>query len=183
MCSLDHEELLRLQGSVVGPSQAHRATSGTSSNPSSTPRHSPGPETIPGDTSIVDRTTTSTSAPTRVQAQATTNLVYPPASKTTHPPTRTHSAAGITPDDPNLPPPSPPHCVSPVRLTSQAQTPWTPTHQPSWSLGPQHNDYVHAAAPYLLGVPGGSMWEKLLTNYILFESLSSAVPVSRSACR
>ena len=56
--------------------------------------------------------------------------------------------------------------------TSQAQG-WTPTHELSWLLGPQH-----AAAPYLIGVPGGPGWEKLLASFITFESLSSSQPMS-----
>jgi len=64
------------------------------------------------------------------------------------------------------------------RSPSQSQGPWTPSHHPSWTLGPQHRPYVHAAASYLLGVPGGADWEKLLALYITFESLSSDRSVS-----
>lgn len=46
------------------------------------------------------------------------------------------------------------------------------------SLGQQHRHYVHSAASYLAGIPGGPLWEKLLERYILFEGLSSARSVS-----
>ena len=64
------------------------------------------------------------------------------------------------------------------RAPSQSRGPWTPSHRPSWILGPQHRQYVHAAAPYLLGVPGGADWENLLVSYITFESLSADRSVS-----
>jgi len=57
--------------------------------------------------------------------------------------------------------------------SSQSQGAWTPTHDPSWTLGPQHHPYVHAAVPYLVAVPSGADWEKLLVGYMTFESLSS----------
>ena len=55
---------------------------------------------------------------------------------------------------------------------------WSPTHDPSWVLGPQHRDYVHSAASFLIGVPGGPEWEKLLASYITYEGLSSFRSVS-----
>ena len=70
------------------------------------------------------------------------------------------------------PSPSPP-VPSTNRSPSQSQGAWTPSHHPLWTLGPQHRTYVHAAAPYLVGVPGGADWEKLLAGYMTFESLSS----------
>ena len=91
---------------------------------------------------------------------------------------------------------SPSCCASPTQVTlddnseissslpssvyppaSQAQG-WTPTHKLSWLLGPQHDNYIHAATPYLIGVPGGPGWEKLLVSFITFKSLSSSQPVS-----
>jgi hypothetical protein len=81
-------------------------------------------------------------------------------------------------DESDVSPTPPARCVSSVHLpASQAQA-WSPTHTPSWSLGPQYGNYVHAAAPYLIGVPGGPGWEKLLANFIAFEGLSSSRPVS-----
>jgi len=64
------------------------------------------------------------------------------------------------------------------RPPSQSHGPWTPSHSPSWTIGPQHRPYVRAAAPYLVGVPGGVNWEKLLASYITFESLSADRSVS-----
>ena len=66
---------------------------------------------------------------------------------------------------------------------SQVQECLTPSHELLWALRPQHQPYVHSAAPYLLGVPGGHKWERLLASYIIFESLSSARPVSPSVHR
>ena len=60
---------------------------------------------------------------------------------------------------------------------------WVPAYTPSWSLGPQHRKYVHDAAPYLVAVPGGPKWEKLLESYMIFEGLSSSRRVSGSFCR
>ena len=80
--------------------------------------------------------------------------------------------------EPDRSPPSPSRCVSPIQPPSQVES-WPPSHNPSWSLGRQHPTYVHAAAGYLVGVPGGPEWEKLLADYITFESLSASVPVSR----
>jgi hypothetical protein len=77
------------------------------------------------------------------------------------------------------PPPPPPHRRASVPA-SQLQDNWLPTYKPSWTLGPQHQHYVHTAAPYLIGVPGGQKWEKLLASYITFESLSAARSVSTS---
>ena len=51
---------------------------------------------------------------------------------------------------------------------------WIPAYTPSWSLGPQHGNYVHAAAPYLIAVPGGPQWEKLLASYVMYESLAAS---------
>lgn len=67
---------------------------------------------------------------------------------------------------------------SPSTHSESQEEGWVPSHDPSWTLGPQHHQYVHAAAPYLIGVPGGPAWESLLASYIIFESLSSARPVS-----
>lgn len=72
-----------------------------------------------------------------------------------------------------------PSCVLPADPPpSQASKGWIPSHKPSWTLGPQHRRYVHLAASYLTGVPGGPEWEKLLANYVIFESLSAARGVS-----
>lgn len=64
------------------------------------------------------------------------------------------------------------------RSPLQSQGAWTPDHHPSWTLGLQHRPYVHAAASYLVAVPGGADWEKLLVGYITFEGLSSDRSVS-----
>ena len=48
---------------------------------------------------------------------------------------------------------------------------WIPAYTLSWLLGPQHGNYIHAAAPYLIAVPGGPQWEKLLASYVMYESL------------
>ena len=71
------------------------------------------------------------------------------------------------------PPPYLRHTSSVGPPTLQAEK-WIATHEPSWSLGPQHRKYVHNAAPYLTGVPGGPEWEKMLASFITFESLSSS---------
>ena len=93
-------------------------------------------------------------------------------------PTQMLMVGTLTPDglDQFTPPPSrvPPSNLS----TSQAQDGWRPTHNPSWTLGPQHRSYVHAASSYLTGVPGGPEWERLLASYIDFEGLSSVRSVS-----
>ena len=57
-------------------------------------------------------------------------------------------------------------------------TGWLPQHVPTWTLGPQHPDYVRAAKSFLIGVPGRSEWVKLLEWWVTFESLSSSDPVS-----
>lgn len=78
---------------------------------------------------------------------------------------------------PTEPPPS--RSDSSTNLSpSQTQQGWTPSHHPSWTLGREHRPYIHSAAFYLIRVPGGPEWEKLLASYITFESLSSARSVS-----
>ena len=74
----------------------------------------------------------------------------------------------MTPDEPEVP-----------RRASFARA-WIPAYTPSWSLGPQHGNYVHAAAPYLIAVPGGPQWEKLLKSYVVYESLAASQSVSIS---
>jgi hypothetical protein len=88
----------------------------------------------------------------------------------------TSDSDGETLSDPNGPPP---HRVLFTNLPpSQTQQEWTPAYKPSWTLGPQHDVYVHTAASYLIAVPGGVAWEQLLARYIIFEGLSSARSVS-----
>ena len=144
-----------------------------SSNPSFTPQHSPSPEVTPGSVPAVPATTTPTIPPT---PSSTQRLL--PSLEATHGDisavleiTEQTLASSVQMQTTTALAPTPP-------TTSSGESPWTPTHQPSWSLGPQHNPYVHVAAPYLIGVPGGPKWESLLVNYIVFESLSSAIPVS-----
>ena len=96
-----------------------------------------------------------------------------PDRTTSPPPDRTTSLA---PDRTVSTPPSRTgsRCSSPVTSPSPLPTP----SPPSWTLGPQHRSYVHSAAPYLIEVPGGPEWDKLLAGYIVFESLSSVRSVS-----
>jgi hypothetical protein len=50
-----------------------------------------------------------------------------------------------------------------------------PSHIP-WILDEQHPQFLHNGQEFLLNVPGGYYWTKLLTNYVKFEKL--APPVS-----
>ena len=80
--------------------------------------------------------------------------------------------------------PGPPSSCGPTSSGGPSQSQchetseWPPQHRPTWQLGPQHPSYVHAAASYLIGVPGGPEWERLLERWVVFESLSSANGVS-----
>ena len=80
-------------------------------------------------------------------------------------------------EDPGLPP-------SIIPSSSNTHHPqdddddWPPQHMPTWELGPQHPGYVHVAKTFLVGVPGGPEWVKLLGHWVVFESLSSAEAVS-----
>ena len=80
---------------------------------------------------------------------------------------------GTTPMEMTLDKPEVPHRTSFARA-------WIPAYTQSWSLGPQHGNYVHAAAPYLIAVPGGPQWEKLLKSYVVYESLAASQSVSIS---
>jgi hypothetical protein len=62
--------------------------------------------------------------------------------------------------------------------SSIGSTEWAPTHTPSWVLGDNHTAHVHSAAPFLLAVPGGREWQRLLKRYIRFEGLSPSIDVS-----
>jgi hypothetical protein len=139
--------------------------------PMTTPATTPIPTTTPAVIPIP--TTTPAVTPIRTQV-----LVITPA-----PTQLTVTSLAQTQTDPEttqvLLPPSPScHALS-EKITSRAQLTWTPTHEPSWELGPEHNGYVHKAENYLTGVPGGPKWEELLAEYVIFESLSSSVPVSK----
>ena len=108
----------------------------------------------------------------------TTLTPTPPTDKSDAPypssPTSTHgiTPVGMTPDEPAVLT----HCASFARA-------WVPTYTPSWSLGPQHGNYLRAAVPYLVTVPGGPQWKKLLASYMVFESLLSSRSVSGSLHR
>ena len=118
--------------------------------------------------------------PREVSPVAPTRKTVPIQTSTTRVPTPVHTAVSPSIADSLDRPSSPPSQLT-LRApppTSQVQAKWTPSHTPLWSLGPQHRNYVHAAVPYLLSVPGGSEWECLLASYITFEGLSSSTLVS-----
>ena len=102
-----------------------------------------------------------------------------PRRTSTESPSPPSRASTESPSPPSRTLSSSPHLVPSTGPSSQVQQSWAPSHRPLWKLGPQHRAYVHAAAPYLTGVPGGRKWEELLAHYITFEGLSSDRSVSR----
>lgn len=166
-----------------GPPQVSSAVT-TPPYPASIPHESPDFERMstPDTSPHIERTSTphqppTTPLPDNARTSATTEAhASTPVINETSILSAPHdrSPAQVTCHEPEVPP----HPRS-YRLLSATRGPgWTPTHAPSWLLGPQHNGYVHNAAPYLLGVPGGPKWEILLTSFIRFEGLSSSQPVS-----
>lgn len=148
----------------------------TPTSPSLTPQRSSSLETTP-------RNTPEIRAATEIHMPMITALTPAPATdESTAPSTSpSRSASPIPMQKPTgVLGVSPSHCSLRARPSASGGERWTPTHTPSWSLGPQHARHVHAALAYLLGVPGGPKWEKLLASFITFEGLSSARPVSIS---
>lgn len=64
--------------------------------------------------------------------------------------------------------------LSPLLPELDDTSEWPALHAATWELGPQHASYVHAAEAYLISVPGGPKWKRLLERWIMFESLSSS---------
>jgi hypothetical protein len=136
-------------------------------------------------TTSENKSTTSEDESTILQDEHTTSqdVVPPPIAK----PLFTSQPSS------SVPPPKPigampGHPTSPsLSLASRHDSPpsqrpgiveWSPQYKPTWKLGPGHPAYVHSAVPYLIGVPGGPEWEKLLEHWVVFESLSFSKPVS-----
>lgn len=163
-----------------------------SQSPTFTPLQSHGRTMTPDDTSMAMQMSTPL---VHTQESSTATLAPTQTSTTTQTPMRASMDADGTSDDFCGSSPSPTRTpLNPLRHTSpssrralsadpspsQAQGCRTAGRNPSWTLGPQHRDYVHSAASYLAGVPGGPEWNDLLASYITFESLSSARAVSVS---
>jgi len=180
----------------------------TSTLPSSTPRLShdaaatPAPSLLPSRAPTPEITVTDVFAITRDVSPTPTTPIF---SVVTGMPQLTGMSAPIPSSPPIIRPPSIPpslSSVSPSTLivaTPRSPTPpslslasshgsppsqhgsiggWPPQHTPVWQLGPQHPPYVHSAAPYLIGVPGGPEWKKLLEHWVIFEGLSFSRAVS-----
>lgn len=182
------------------PNPSPRSTEPPNCVPTESPGHSPTeppsrmPTESPGHAPIESPSHTPTESPSRAPTESPSCApTESPSCAPTEPPSRvptelpsqesshlTTAAKGIPGDFDQSPSPS--HAQSPslshlISSTNpsplQTQGDWTPSHQPLWTLGPQHRGYIHPAASYLIGVPGGPKWESLLANYITFESLSS----------
>jgi hypothetical protein len=96
------------------------------------------------------------------------------ATSTTHGPLQRKRATAPATDSEQ--PLSAPVTSHPPRSIGSAE--WVPTHTPSWVLGDDHTAHIHSAAPFLLAVPGGREWQRLLKHYVRFEGLSPSIDVS-----
>lgn len=203
MHDLGRDETYRTEGAVGGLSQ----TPTLSQSPQSTPSQSPTSETeedavssnirssemeadtqsdeMETDTQSDELETDARSGGSETNAQSDEDLTLTRVSPsptstlqvqdamTTRTPTQTSHVVGNASDSSGMIPPSP----GPTPRHHHTSLHSTTSSLP-WTLGPQHRNYVHSAASYLVGAPGGPQWEKLLERYIIFESLLSARSVS-----
>lgn len=133
----------------------------------SAPQRSPGPETTPHSPS--NRVSIPQQAALTPEVTMDEPGVSPPA------PSRNTLPTPMIPDDPEVAPTGLARHASFVCPPDSQEPEWVPAHMPSWTLGPQHGDHLHTAAPYLIAVPGGHQWEKLLASFVTFESISQHV--------
>ena len=98
-----------------------------------------------------------------------------PSASSPTPATATPSTTDDTVPEDTSPSSSTPTFLSNELPSQQDSThDWPPQHTPTWDLGPQHPNYVRPATTFLLGVPGGPEWMRLLERWVVFESLSSS---------
>ena len=148
-------ELVRADDSINGPPAGTVSIAPAPSNATSTPRQSP----------------TSDEPPPSSQPPTTPRDDTPPATEVQEMLMTMCEDIRLGSSD------EPPEMSS---LPPGSQEGWTPSHSPSWTLGPQHLEHVKNAAPFLCAVPGGPEWEELLARFITLEGLSLSLDVSSS---